>query len=209
MAHYKPKTSTAAYSQARIILLAEPWLKYKEVHERMTSATCQVATVQVYGASIRHEIGCELKSSGGKETLFIDYDKYKAACETYKVNALTPTALASKSTLTRKVEVKEQLPPPPEVIHVPDFDSIVLAPRTPKQRLNKAFEDAEIRLSLATHETIHLEVQRKNLMLQVAELDAKIASWRQQIDETNDAMELLLKLSDAPESVVNMVLGSS
>jgi len=206
MAHYKPKTSTVAYSQARIILLAEPWLKYREVHERMTAATCQVATVQVYGASIRHEIGCELKSSGGKETLFIDYDKYKAACETYKVNALTPASLTSKSTPTRKVEVKEQLPPPPEVIIVTETFSLGGDIKSKKERLVKAFEDAEIRLSLASHEAIHLEVERKSLMEQVAEIDAKIAKWRQVIDEANQAMEIMLSLVEAPDSIIDMVL---
>jgi hypothetical protein len=203
--HYKPKSASAPYSKARLILLSEPWLKYKEVHHRMAT-TCQVGTVEVYGASIRHEIGCELKSRGGKETLFIDYDKYVAACNKYGVPAWDAEVLTTKSTLTRKVEVIQQLPQPPEVIVVTETFSLGGDIKSKKDRINKAFQDAEIKMSFASHEAIHLEAERKELMEKVAEIDAKIAKWRQEIDEAQQAMDVLLSLVDAPDAVIDMVL---
>jgi hypothetical protein len=205
MAHYKPKTASAPYSQARLLLLAAPWLRYGEIHKQMSSM-CGATTVEVYGASIRHEIGCELKSVNKKEVLVVDYDKYKSACETYKVNALTPETLVSKSTPTRRVEVKEQLPPPPEVIVITETFSLGGDIKSKKDRINKAFQDAEIKMSFASHEAIHLEAERKELMEKVAEIDAKIAKWRQEIDEAQQAMDVLLSLVDAPDAVIDMVL---
>jgi phosphoenolpyruvate carboxylase len=106
----------------------------------------------------------------------------------------------------RKVEVKEQLPPPPEVIIVTETFSLGGDIKSKKDRINKAFHDAEIKMSFASHETIHLEVQRKNLMEKVAEIDAKISKWRQEIDEAQQAMDVLLSLVDAPDAVIDMVL---
>jgi len=205
MAHYKPKTASAPYSQARLLLLSAPWLRYKEVHKQMSSM-CGASTVEVYGASIRNEIGCELKSVNKREVMVVDYEKYAQACSKYKVNALTPAVLVSKSTLTRKVEVKEQLPPPPEVVVVTETFSLGGDIKVKKERINKAFQDAETKMGLATHETIHLEASRKELMAQVAEIDAQIAKHRQEIDEANQAMEIMLSLVDAPDAVIDMVL---
>ena len=120
MAHYKPKTATPAYSNARLVLLREPWLRYKEVHSKMPGATCTVATVEVYGASIRHEIGCELRSVNKKEVLEVDYDKYTAACQKYAVRPLTAKTLAKSSTATRQVVIKDQVPTPQAETMAPD-----------------------------------------------------------------------------------------
>ncbi len=199
MAKYKPKSASTVYSEARIILLAEPWLTYSEVHAEMT-AKCSASTIQVYGSSIRHEIGCRLKSVNNKEQLHIDYAQYTAACAKYMVNAQTAAALVEKSTPARKIEVKEQASPP---------EAVVPAANDLLDRLSVSFEAAELRSSLAVHEIIHLEVKRKMLMEQVSGIDSQIATYRKTIDEASEAMEVLLKLRDAPESVLRMVLGES
>ena len=205
MAHYKPKAASPIYSEARLILLSDPNLKYKEVFDKMTTP-CSRGSIDAYGASIRHEIGCELRTYNGHERLEVNYDKYTQACSKYKVNALTPAVLVSKSTLTRKVEVKEQLPPPPEVVVVTETFSLGGDIKVKKERINKAFQDAETKMGLATHETIHLEASRKELMAQVAEIDAQIAKHRQEIDEAQQALDVLLTLVDAPDAVIDMVL---
>lgn len=123
MAHYKPKTITPVYSEARLVLLREPWLRYKEVHAKMAQ-TCNSSSVETYGASIRHEIGCELRSIGGKEVMEVDYSKYTAACAKYAVRPLTLKTLLKASSPKRQIVAKpEQLPPPPEEIIVPQMVS--------------------------------------------------------------------------------------
>jgi hypothetical protein len=211
MAHYKPKTASPIYSQARLILLSNPNLKYKEVFDKMTTP-CGRGSIDAYGASIRHEIGCELRTVDGHERLEVNYDKYTAACKRYGVPALTVKTLLKTRTKSRDVVVNEQLPAPPAEIVVPET---VLVTETfnlggdikaKKERINKAFLEAEIKMGLASHETIHLEAERKELMAKVAEIDAKIAKHRQEIDEAQQAMDVLLTLVDAPDSVIDMVL---
>jgi len=122
------------------------------------------------------------------------------------VNALTPASLASKSTPTRKVEVKEQLPPQPEVIFVTETLSLGGDVKAKKAKLTRAFEEAELRMSEAASQAMKLDALRKDLMSKVADLDDKIGAQRQIIDESNQAMEIMLSLVDAPDSIIDMVL---
>jgi hypothetical protein len=122
MAHYKPKAASPIYSEARLILLTDPNLKYKEVFDKMTTP-CSRGSIDAYGASIRHEIGCELRTVDGHERLEVNYVKYLAACKLYAVRPLTVKSLLKTRTKSRDVVVDEQLPPPPEEIPLSDeFD---------------------------------------------------------------------------------------
>jgi hypothetical protein len=211
MAHYKPKSASPIYSEARLILLSDPNLKYKEVFDKMTTP-CSRGSIDAYGASIRHEIGCELRTYNGHERLEVNYDKYTAACKLYGVPALTVKTLIKTRTKSRDVVVDERHPAAPAEIVVPEFVAVTETfslggdVKAKKERINKAFQDAETKMGLATHETIHLEASRKELMAQVAEIDAQIAKHRQEIDEAQQALDVLLTLVDAPDAVIDMVL---
>ena len=230
MAHYKPKTASPIYSEARLVLLREPWLRYKEVHAKMAQ-TCNSSSVETYGASIRHEIGCELRSIGGKEVMEVDYSKYTAACSKYAVRPMTLKTLLKASSPKRQIVAKpEQLPPPPEEIIVPQMasgedtpaavETINLPPyqvviesfslggdvKAKKAKLTKSFEEAELRMSDASSELRGLEALRKDLLDKVAALDDKISAQRQIIDEATQAMDVMLTLVDAPDAVIDLVL---
>jgi len=231
MAHYKPKAASPIYSEARLILLADPTLMYKEVFSKM-KAPCSRGTLGAYGSSIRHEIGCELVTVNGHEKLEVDYNKYDAACKRYGVPALTAKTLLKTRTKNRDVVVKEQLPAPPAEIIVPMTDSSnhpsVMAAcqaqlgtqtltvietfslggdvKAKKAKLTRAFEDAEVRMSEASAQAMKLEALRKDLMGKVAALNEQIGAQRQVIDEANQALEIMLSLVDAPDSIIDMVL---
>jgi hypothetical protein len=235
MAHYKPKTASPIYSEARRILLADPTLLYKAVFSKMT-APCSRGTLGAYGSSIRHEIGCELVTVNGHEKLEVDYTKYTAACKLYGVPALTVKSLLKTRTKNRDVVVKEQLPAPPAEIIVPMMDSsnhpnvmaacqaatetINLPPyqvviesfslggdvKAKKAKLNKAFEEAELRMSEASAKAKELESLRAMLLTQISKLDDKIGAQRQIIDEATQAMDVMLTLVDAPDAVIDLVL---
>ena len=230
MAHYKPKTASPIYSEARRILLADPTLLYKAVFSKMT-APCSRGTLGAYGSSIRHEIGCELRTVNGHEKLEVDYTKYTAACKLYGVPALTVKSLLKTRTKNRDVVVKEQLPAPPAEIIVPMMDSSnhpnVMAAcqaqlgqtltvietfslggdvKAKKAKLTRAFEEAEVRMSEASSQAMKLEALRKDLMSKVSALNEQIGAQRQIIDEANQAMEIMLSLVDAPDSIIDMVL---
>ena len=229
MAHYKPKAASPIYSEARLILLTDPNLKYKEVFNKMTT-TCSRGSIDAYGASIRHEIGCELRTVDGHERLEVNYVKYLAACKLYAVRPLTVKSLLKTRTKSRDVVVDEQLPPPPEEIIVPEMvssedtqaavETINLPPyqvviesfnlggdvKAKKAKLNKAFEEAELRMSEASAKAKELESLRAMLLTQISKLDDKIGAQRQIIDEATQAMDVMLTLVDAPDAVIDLVL---
>lgn len=231
MAHYKPKSASPIYSEARLILLADPTLMYKVVFNKMTTP-CSRGTLGAYGSSIRHEIGCELVTVNGHEKLEVDYVKYTAACKLYGVPALTVKTLLKTRTKNRDVVVKEQLPAPPAKISVPMMDrnnhpNVMAAcqaqlgtqtltvietfslggdVKAKKAKLARAFEEAEVRMSEASSQAMKLEALRKDLLCKVAALDGQIGAQRQIIDEANQAMEIMLSLVDAPDSIIDMVL---
>jgi hypothetical protein len=211
MAHYKPKSASPIYSEARLILLSDPNLKYKEVFDKMTTP-CSRGSIDAYGASIRHEIGCELRTYNGHERLEVNYDKYTAACKLYGVPALTVKTLIKTRTKSRDVVVDERHPAAPAEIVVPEFVAVTETfslggdVKAKKAKLNKAFEEAELRMSDASSELRGLEGLRKDLMDEVAALNDKISAQRQIIDEANQAMEIMLSLVDAPDSIIDMVL---
>ena len=211
MAHYKPKTASLIYSEARVVLLREPWLTYPQAWQKMINP-CVIETVSVYGSSIRHEIGCELRSVNKKERLEVDYVKYVAACELYGVPALTVKSLLKSRSKSRDIVVNEHLPAPPEVIVVPETvlitESFNLGGdiKAKKAKLTRAFEEAELRMSEAGLELRGLETQRKDLVDQLAALDEKIGAQRQIIDEATQAMDVMLTLVDAPDAVIDLVL---
>ena len=229
MAHYKPKAASPIYSEARLILLTDPNLKYKEVFDKMTTP-CSRGSIDAYGASIRHEIGCELRTVDGHERLEVNYVKYLAACKLYAVRPLTVKSLLKTRSKSRDVVVNEQLPPPPEEIIVPQMvsgedtqaatETINLPPynvitesfnlggdvKAKKAKLTRAFEEAELRMSDASSELRGLEALRKDLMVKVAALDDKIGAQRQIIDEATQAMDVMLTLVDAPDAVIDLVL---
>lgn len=210
MAHYKPKAASPIYSEARLLLLREPWLRYKEIHAKMTQ-TCNSSTVEVYGASIRHEIGCELRSVGGKERMEVDYDKYLTACNKYAVRPFTAKTLVKMSTVTRQVVIKDVADQAEAAIEAPCqvvTETIHLGGdiKAKRAKLTRAFEEAELRMSEAGSELRGLEALREDLMRQVSDLDEKISRHRQAVDEASQAMDVMLELVDAPDAVIDMVL---
>ena len=229
MAHYKPKAASPIYSEARLILLTDPNLKYKEVFNKMTTP-CSRGSIDAYGASIRHEIGCELRTVDSHERLEVNYVKYLAACKLYAVRPLTVKSLLKTRTKSRDVVVNEQLPPPPEEIIVPQLvskedaqaatETINLPPyqvviesfnlggdvKAKKAKLTKSFEEAELRMSEAGSELRGREALRQDLVFQVYALDEKIGAQRQIIDEATQAMDVMLTLVDAPDAVIDLVL---
>lgn len=216
MTKAKPKTASKLYSEVRLILLAEPWLTYRDVAKACTSGT--TSTVQVYGGAIREEIGCVLKSDGGREVLIINWSKYIAACDLYQVEPASVEAVETASCKKREIRMyypddqdnwststapslarDEYDRPDTDLINVV-YNRLLLKevideaiPGNVGEVLTSKIEAAEIRCN---------EAQRL-----VQELSLRLSVAKAQAEEEAEVLRILDELSCKPVSVIRAILG--
>ena len=208
MTKAKPKTSSALYSEVRLILLEKPWLTYREVAKSCSTGT--TSTVQVYGGYIREEIGCVLKSDGGREVLIINWSKYITACDLYQVEPASVEAVETASCKKREIRMyypddqdniarDEYDRPDKDLINVV-YNRLLLEevideaiPGNVGEVLTSKIEAAEIRCS---------EAQRL-----VQELSLRLSVAKAQAEEAAEVLRILDELSCMPVSVIQAILG--
>ena len=198
MSHVKPKNANPIVIASRMVLLVEPWLTYRQVHAK-NMTKCNVGTVTVYGPAIREEIGCELRTEKGKETLVVDYPKYVAACKLYHVKPTPLDEIKAKSSAAgRPVREKHAAAlAAHEAIHAAashakpnDFVGI---PVSVGEELTRRVEAAELRCTEAND--------------RVKQLESDLATARMEADEAAQALKILHELASSPFGVIKAILG--
>ena len=235
MTKAKPKTASKLYSEVRLILLREPWLTYREVAKQCTSGT--TSTVQVYGGSIREEIGCVLKTIGGKEVflktiggkevLIINWSKYVAACDLYQVEPASVEAVDDASTKKREIrtyydEVVEEvylgLPPASKVVlaandiaegeyNRPSKSELSVAYNRLLSEAVEAISPADSVGEVLTSKIEAAEIRCNEAQRLVQELSLRLSVAKAQAEEEAEVLRILDELSCKPVSVIRAILG--
>ena len=225
MTKAKPKTASKLYSEVRLILLREPWLIYREVAKECTSGT--TSTVQVYGGSIREEIGCVLKTIGGKEVLIINWSKYVAACDLYQVEPASVEAVDDASTKKREIRTYYDKVVEEAYLGLPPASKVVLAAndiaedeynRPSKSELsvayNRLLSEAVEAISPAdsvgevlTSKIEAAEIRCNEAQRLVQELSLRLSVAKAQAEEEAEVLRILDELSCKPVSVIRAILG--